>query len=184
MATGAIGVMLLAGFMSSADAAAGNPGVRFMHGGTYCFAANPADVPGGGVLHFKLNVTKAQGRGESKLAAVHALERGTLPAPYSGYVNELAGTATVAASNDATLAGRQLLQVGLSGTSYGRLIEGDAQGPILWSHAYSLQLDPSTLKGTVYGVKSMSAPLLNGGQTQYTPHAVMLPVGLMPCRDF
>jgi hypothetical protein len=155
-----------------------------MNGGTFCFAVGNSGTPGALVQNIKMTVRKSQGQEPYNIAAINALLRGTLEAPYVRYVDQLAGTATLAPSNDATLGDGAVLQIGLTGSSYGAIFNAGGKNPEIWSHALNLQLDPKTMAGEVYGVDAESSPLVDGGTATFDHHTVVLPVRPINCRDF
>lgn len=176
--------------LPASQAATPNNAHHFMRGGTFCFDIDdPAAAPGT-LTHLKLRVQPGRGKPPYNLAAVNGLVRGTLPPPYLRYVNPVAGAATLAPSNDISLGDSAVLQISLTGASYG-VIKVDihpppdnGQAPQIWSQAYSLQLNPADTTGKLYGINTESGPLTGGVAIPPTEHNVVAGVKPIACRDF
>lgn len=181
---------LVASLGTSAEAAQPDNAKRFMRGGTFCFNIDdPAAAPGT-LTHLKLLTRPGSGRPPYNIAAVNGVIRGTLPAPYLRFVNPVAGTATLAPSNDAGLGDAAVLQISLTGASYG-IIKVDiqppptnGQAPQIWMQSYSLQLDPVAITGKLYGINTESGPLEGGVAMPSTEHHVVAKINPIACRDF
>lgn len=177
-----LGVLLAAATLS-ASAPAADTADAFMKGGTFCFRL---DGGGLGALHqtWKMVVKPAAGGGgykEYRIASIAALEHGTqVTAPPSlEYMDEFAGSATIASPND-RLPGPRELQIGLVGTSYG------AHGPEsvgLWKIDYALVLDLANLTGKIKGIKAFTA-IVDGTGVPANPSVVDGTVSPISCRDF
>jgi hypothetical protein len=161
----------LGGAAWAADSAA--TAAAFMRGGEYCFDMTATKEEG--FVHLMLAVEPA---GDA-MAEVHAIQRGNVGAPK--YANQLAGTATIAPSNDAG-SEAPTLYVSLIGSGVGVGQDGAAEH---WTFSYNLALDPSTLAGKIYGAEYQSDPLSDGEPfTIKATHAVLADAKPMPCAEY
>ena len=126
----------------------------FWLGGTYCLNVGTSEA--GNFQHLKLLVEPTYDASPYKVAPVHALIRG-MWGDYR-YIDQLAGTATIAPSNDPSIE-TPMLQIALTGNGYG--VTSDSKDEI-WTVDFNLQLDPKTFNGKMYGTESESQPLVDG----------------------
>jgi len=157
----------------------GDDAIRFSRGSTICFELGAHQ--GEYFKHFKLIFAPANDYKPYNVIPVHGVQRAN---DGSGtYVNQLAGTATLAPSNDPAVGGL-VLQVGLTATGYEVTVGGNDE---LWTDIYNLQLKPRTLAGKIYGTESETKPLVAGDSADtltLNTVAVVMDVRRMSCRDF
>ena len=150
---------------------------HFWLGGTYCFEVGTHGA--GDYQHLKLVVEPTFDTSSFKVSPVHALMRGMSGDDH--YTDQLAGSATIAPSNDPDIK-TPMLQIALSGNGYGITTEGANE---IWTFDFNLQLDPGTLKGKMYGVESESKPLADGEPFEaLQSSAVVRDITRISCRDF
>ena len=150
---------------------------HFWSGGTYCFEVGTHEA--GDFQHLKLVVEPTFDASPFKVTPVHALMRGMSGDDH--YTDQLAGSATIAPSNDPDIK-TPMLQIALSGNGYGITTEGANE---IWTFDFNLQLDPGTLKGKMYGVESESKPLADGEPFEaLQSSAVVRDITRISCRDF
>ena len=166
-------VALGTGLAGSARQADASTAAELLQGGAFCFDMS---VPGTDSFeHLMLSVEPAG----AAMAGVHAIQKGNLGG--DDYVNQFAGTATVAPSNDSG-SDAPTLYVGLIGNGMGLGEDGSAE---LYTFSFSLALDPATLIGKVYGSEFQSDTLGEG-----KPFATKAAVGRvadvkpMSCADY
>jgi hypothetical protein len=166
----AIGALGLGG---PATADASPTAAALMEGGEFCFDMTPPGQEG--FLHLML-VTEAAG---DTMAEVHAIQRGNVGAPE--YANQLAGTATIAPSNDVgTDAPTLYISLTGSGVVVGR--DGSAEH---WTFSYNLALDPATLTGKIYGAEFQSNPVGDGRPFSIkATYGVQVDLKPMACGDY
>lgn len=130
----------------------------FSAGQTVCFELG--DHKDGAFQHLKLVFEPAPGDGSYPVIPVHGIERGTWQSGAASgvYVNEFAGTGTVAPSAQPASTDSRLF-ITLTGGGNGYKSDGSAE---LWTIQYALDLDPATLEGRIYGVAIESGTLVNG----------------------
>jgi hypothetical protein len=113
-----------------------------------CLTTKNPSTPGAFTKIFYLHLSKIPGKIPSTLYAVNGLENGYKAStnPPQTYVNELVGTAVIAAPTEMINAKDNLL-IGLTGSASGK--QGDTQG--LWTMAYNFELNPVTYSGLLIG---------------------------------
>jgi hypothetical protein len=113
-----------------------------------CLTTKNPSTPGAFTKTFYLHLSKIPGKIQSTLYAVNGLENGYKAStnPPQTYVNELVGTAVIAAPTEMIDAKDNLL-IGLTGSASGK--QGDTQG--LWTMAYNFELNPVTYSGLLIG---------------------------------
>jgi hypothetical protein len=161
---------------------------RILRGGTFRFNVADPGAACGTLTHLKLLVRPSSGKPPYHIAAVNGVMRGTLPPPYLRYTNLVAGAATLAPSNDIAQGDALVLQIGLTGTSYGvKYFEINGVPtplPQLWSHLFSIELNAAGTAGTLHVIKTESGPLTGGFSIPATEHHLVTPVTPLACRDF
>ncbi len=170
---GAAGVLVLASLvgMSSAQAA-GKTAID--RGGEYCFQYGSTAL-GGTRIVLSLDIDAADHMTKQKLWWASGIEKATnSDVATQNYVNNLSGTATVAKPNNGR-PGAKLLQLGLTGTSFGSNTDPAVTG--LWQLSYTLQLNPKTLKGKIVGV-SVFTPI--SATTAGTPATIAVNEAVTP----
>ena len=170
---GAASVLALASLvgMSSAQAA-GKTAID--KGGAYCFQYG-STAPGGTRIVLSLDIDAADHMTKQKLWWARGTEKATnADVATENYVNNLSGTATLAKPNNGR-PGAKLLQLGLTGTSFGSNTDPALTG--LWQLSYTLQLNPKTLKGKIVGL-SVFTPI--SGTTAGTPATIAVNQAVTP----
>ncbi len=138
-----IGSLLISSGMALAD----KPKNK-LNGLDICLTTKNPATPGAFKKIFYLHLSKIPGKNQSTLYAVNGLENGYKAStnPPQTYVNQLVGTAVIAAPTEMIDAKDNLL-IGLTGSASGK--QGDTQG--LWTMAYNFELNPVTYSGLLLG---------------------------------
>jgi len=147
-------------------------------GGAFCFRfAYPG--PGATKSVLSLDVDPADHPTKQRLWWVSGVEKATNPdVRVDNYVNSLAGSATLAKPNNG-VAGPKVLHLALTGTSYGSDYDPAVTG--IWQLAYTLQLDPKTLKGKIIALSTFTAVAADGTAGEPVTYAVNSAVRPMSC---
>lgn len=172
---GALAVISLAG--ASTAQAAGKTAID--KGGAFCFQFGyPA--PGGTASSLALDIDPSDHPTKQRLWWVSGVEKGTnADVLLDNYVNNLNGTATLAKPNN-NAAGPKLIHMALTGTSFGT--DTDAAVTGLWELDYNLQLNRTTLKGTIVGLSTFTPVAADGTPGAATTYAVNTAVKPVNCK--
>lgn len=147
--------------------------------GAYCFQFGYPG-PGGTRSVLSLDVDPADHPTKQRLWWVSGVEKATNPdVAVDNYVNNLAGTATLAKPNNGA-PGSKRIHLALTGTSYGTDYDATVTG--LWELSYNLQLNPKTLKGKIVGLSTFTPVAADGTPGAAKTYAVNTVVKPLSCK--
>ena len=131
--------LLVSSLLMSTGAALADKSKNKPDGLDICLTTKNPATPGAFKKTFYLHLSKIRSKTSSILYAVNGLENGYKAStnPPQTYVNQLVGTAVIAAPTEMIAANDNLL-IGLTGSASGK--QGDTQG--LWTMAYNFELNP------------------------------------------
>lgn len=147
--------------------------------GDYCFRYG-SGLDGGISNAFVLDVDRADHMHKQRTWRVVGYGQGSrVTDTVETWVANVTGSATLLGKPNNGLPGGAVIQMALTGTSFG--IHDDPAVTGMWEVDYNLQLNPKTLKGTIVG-KSVFTPL--AGTTAGVPVTVVVnePINPVSCK--